>query len=254
MARAFVLWSLILAAPLQARRVQMKEQMLAAEGKKEKRAAVAPAPVQVTAAPSQEADKFVCGALESTYSACYPKARDWGLGSFFKAEACTTQCQRSMGMCYCPNSGQSCTSAGSRDPGFHFFNVEGSHVEREQDEDGHDFPNQPLLSRAIKVNPKTREWQYLAAKQSGNATTWVWEAPAKAGKSFLAANAFAKFELLLNKKSKQTITEEDRELTEEGHDFPNGRAQKIEVISAPQIPADTCDPVQMGKYIQSLGM
>jgi hypothetical protein len=120
-----------------------------------------------------ETDDFYCGALMTAFDACYPRAVDWLPGTWFDKDACTTQCTRKWGMCWCPNSGQSCSSVGTSDPGF-YYDSEGG------------------VEWGIRVNLKTREWEYLATEEKPDAEkgtmvrTWHWQLPSAIGKTFLA--------------------------------------------------------------------
>mmetsp|Transcript_33687 Transcript_33687/g.62874 ORF Transcript_33687/g.62874 Transcript_33687/m.62874 type:complete len:245 (-) Transcript_33687:139-873(-) len=240
MSMTFIWCSLLLAAPfLEARRVQVHvtESNLKAEG-------------NVVEAPQHEEKEgnYVCGALQMTYSACYPKERDYGFGSWAKAKACTAQCQRKMGMCMCPNSGESCTSSGSVDPGFSFFKTHGAGVsDRTLSEEGHALP-EALLKRPIRVNTATREWQFLV--QTGS--SWSWQSPSTSGKSFLGPNAFVHFKSFLHKNNTKVTMAPERTLTEEGHSFPDGPSSLVEVNMKPEVKVtDSCDPAQIASYMQS---
>lgn len=211
------------------------------------------------ATPSKQAtDTFVCGALQSKFDACYPQKRDWGLGAWSKAEACTTQCQRKMGMCWCPNSGESCTSAGSNDPGFHFFNHNGHKAQWTVTEEGKSYAMEPLLKWPIKINKVTREWQFLAEKQffdkekGRNVSSWSWQSPSSSGVSFLAPNAFAKFEHVLKRNVPKSSDWQEWTLTEEGHSFPNGVSHAEGTRTPiPTLDASSCDPEQIAALMKS---
>mmetsp|Transcript_77623 Transcript_77623/g.128636 ORF Transcript_77623/g.128636 Transcript_77623/m.128636 type:complete len:260 (-) Transcript_77623:9-788(-) len=259
MARSFTWCSLgafLLTCPGQARRVMVKDALEAAESEGVTLEEVAK---EATSPSSEATDKFVCGALQSKFDACYPKKRDWGLGAWGKAEACTAQCQRKMGMCWCPNSGESCTSAGSHDPGFHLFNHNGHKVQWTVTEEGKSYAMEPLLKWPIKINKATREWQFLSEKQffdkdkGQNVSSWSWQSPSSLGTSFLGPNAFAKFEHILKSNLAKSSDWQDWTVTEDGNAIPSG-ASNAEVTTTPTFDTASCDPEQIARLMKSHGL
>jgi len=120
---------------------------------------------------------YTCGAVASASDACYPKEKDvWP--NWFDKDPCSGQCESKWGLvCHCPNSGEHCTSALSNDPGLHTVNGKIAFT---------------FISAhyAVKVNNKTKEWEFLASTHewegSNKVRKFFWQSPSAVGKSFMA--------------------------------------------------------------------
>lgn len=124
---------------------------------------------------SEKESPYKCGAIAAESDACYPHKRDW-IGTWMDAEACTTQCTKNMlGMCSCPNSGESCTSAMSNDPGLITL-----------------YP--PMIGSvhyAIKMNKATQAWEFLSCDWEGAAKRCSWKSPhSSTGQSYMETGWF----------------------------------------------------------------